>query len=133
MLKEMELSNQHNNQLTDLRLEFEAKIDKKDKEIHELMEILLKLKDDCKGKDQAISALSLTLLEKGEENQRLSEAVNEIKNHHLTTSVLGQKFAAQKIGTIKYDDVIFKFMYDSSREDSEYYLDITGSRGKSWK
>lgn len=24
-------------------------------------------------------------------------------------------------------------MYDSSREDSEYYLDITDSRGKSWK
>ena len=44
-------------------------------------------------------------MEKGEENQRLSEAVNEIKNHHLSTSILGKKFAAQKIGTIKYDDV----------------------------
>jgi len=32
------------------------------------MEILHKLKDDIKGKDQAISALSLTLMEKGEEN-----------------------------------------------------------------
>lgn len=32
------------------------------------MEILGKLKDDVKGKDQAIKALSETLLEKGEEN-----------------------------------------------------------------
>ena len=94
VLREIEMTNQHTNQLTDLRLDFEAKIDKKDKELFELMEILQKLKDDIKGKDQAIRALSDTLLEKGEENQRLSEAVNEIKNHHLTTSVLGQKFSA---------------------------------------
>lgn len=53
------------------------------------MDILLKQKDDIKGKDQAIQALSFTLLEKGEENQRLSETVNEIKNHHLSTTVLG--------------------------------------------
>jgi hypothetical protein len=33
-------------------------------------------------------------MEKGEENQKLSEAVNEIKNHHLSTSILGKKFAA---------------------------------------
>ena len=89
VLREIEMTNQHTNQLTDLRLDFEAKIEKKDKELFELMEILQKLKDDIKGKDQAIRALSDTLLEKGEENQRLSEAVNEIKNHHLTTSVLG--------------------------------------------
>eukprot|EP00347_Sterkiella_histriomuscorum_P023031 403336221 len=133
VLREIEMTNQHTNQLTDLRLDFEAKIEKKDKELFELMEILQKLKDDIKGKDQAIRALSDTLLEKGEENQRLSEAVNEIKNHHLTTSVLGQKFSAQKIGTIKYDDVILRFMYDSSREDCEYFLDISDSRGKSWK
>ena len=85
----MEETSQHNNQITDLRLDYEAKIDRKDRNIHELMEALLKLKDDVKGKDQAISALSDTLMEKGEENQRLSEVVNEIKNHHLTTSVIG--------------------------------------------
>ena len=51
-----------------MRLDCEAKIEKKDKELFELMEILQKLKDDIKGKDQAIRALSDTLLEKGEEN-----------------------------------------------------------------
>lgn len=78
----------------DVRLEFEAKLDKKDADIHNLQEEVAKLRDDIKGKDEAIRALSETLLEKGEENQKLSEAVNEIKNHHLATSVIGQKFSA---------------------------------------
>ena len=94
IIKETDEATKQNNKLIDLRLEFEAKLDRKDRDISELMEILHKLKDDIKGKDQAISALSLTLMEKGEENQRLSEAVNEIKNHHLSTSILGKKFAA---------------------------------------
>ncbi len=78
----------------DVKLEFEAMLDKKDQLIHDLMEQLVKLKDDIRGKDQAIQALSETLLDKGLENQKLSEAVNEIKNHHLATTILGQKFAA---------------------------------------
>jgi phosphoenolpyruvate synthase/pyruvate phosphate dikinase len=73
----------------DIRLEFEGKLDKKDELIRELMETIVKLKDDIKGKDQAIRALSDTLLEKGLENQKLSEAVNEIKNHLLATTILG--------------------------------------------
>jgi hypothetical protein len=52
----------------DIRLEFEGKLDKKDELIRELMETIVKLKDDIKGKDQAIRALSDTLLEKGLEN-----------------------------------------------------------------
>lgn len=58
IIKEMDETNKQNNKLIDLRLEYEAKLDKKDKDISELMEILHKLKDDIKGKDQAISALS---------------------------------------------------------------------------
>ncbi|CDW87673.1 UNKNOWN [Stylonychia lemnae] len=133
IIKEMDETNMQNNKMIDLKLEFEAKIDRKDKDIGELMEILHKLKDDIKGKDQAISALSQTLMEKGDENRQLSEAVNEIKNHHLSTSILGKKFAGQKIGTIKLDEVTFRFACDSSREDSEYYLEILDYRGKSWK
>ena len=41
------------------------------------------VRDEVKGKDMAIRALSETLLNKGEENALLSEQVNEIKNHHL--------------------------------------------------
>jgi len=35
----------------DVRLEFEAMLDKKDQLIHDLMEQIVKLKDDIKGKD----------------------------------------------------------------------------------
>lgn len=80
------------NVVTDIRLEYEAKIDKKETEIHSLKEEVVKYRDEIRGKDEAIKALSLTLLEKGKENQRLTEMVVEIKNHHLMTQILGQKF-----------------------------------------
>jgi len=72
-----------------MRLEFEAVIDRKDTEIHSLKEEVVKLRDEIKGKDEAIKALSLTLIERGKENQRLTEMVVEIKNHHLMTQILG--------------------------------------------
>ena len=64
-------------------------MDKKNEEVHILAEGLLKMKDELKGKDQAIKALSLTLIDKAQENQKLSEMVIEIKQHHLNTSVIG--------------------------------------------
>jgi hypothetical protein len=66
----------------------------------------VKYKDDIKGKDEAIKALSMTLIEKGQENQKLSEMVIEIKNHHLSSSVFGQKFLVSKQSTLKVDDYI---------------------------
>jgi hypothetical protein len=75
-----------------VQLEFEARIDKKETEIHSLKEEVVKYKDEIRGKDEAIKALSMTLIEKGKENQRLTEMVVEIKNHHLMTQILGQKF-----------------------------------------
>ncbi len=51
-----------------MRLEFEAAIDRKDTEIHSLKEEVVKLRDEIKGKDEAIKALSLTLIERGKEN-----------------------------------------------------------------
>ncbi len=72
-----------------MRLEFEAVIDRKDTEIHSFKEEVVKLRDEIKGKDEAIKALSLTLIERGKENQRLTEMVVEIKNHHLMTQILG--------------------------------------------
>lgn len=53
---------------------------------------MAKYRDEIRGKDEAIKALSMTLIEKGKENQRLTEMVVEIKNHHLMTQILGQKF-----------------------------------------
>ena len=88
--------NKQNNILTDMKLEWEATVDRKDTQIHSFKEELVKLKDEIKGKDEAIKALSMTLIDKGKENERLTEMITEIKNHHLMTQILGQKFYVQK-------------------------------------
>ena len=74
-----------NNILTDMKLEWEAVVDRKDTQIHQFKEEVVKLRDEVRGKDEAIKALSMTLIDKGKENQRLTEMVVEIKNHHLMT------------------------------------------------
>lgn len=122
--------NKQNNQLVDMRLEFEAVIDRKDTENHSLKEEVVKLRDEIKGKDEAIKALSLTLIERGKENQRLTEMVVEIKNHHLMTQILGQKFYVQRQGTLRNEDFIFRYILDKSKTE-EYFLEICDSKGKS--
>lgn len=67
---------------------------------------MLKLKDDIRGKDEAINALTVTLLERGEHNKKLFEQLTEFKNHFLSNQILGQKFLVQKIGSLKNEDVI---------------------------
>ena len=89
MRRQLQDESSRKNAATDIRLEYEAKIDKKDTEIHSLKEDVVKYRDEIRGKDEAIKALSLTLLEKGKENQRLTEMIVEIKNHHLMTQILG--------------------------------------------
>jgi len=71
--------------MVDLKLDFEAKLDRKDGEIHRLKEEVVKQRDEIRGKDEAIKALTMTLLEKGKANQKLSEMIIEIKNHQLET------------------------------------------------
>lgn len=122
--------NKQNNILTDMKLEWEAVVDRKETQIHSFKEEVVKLRDEIKGKDEAIKALSMTLIDKGKENQRLTEMVVEIKNHHLMTQILGQKFYVQRQGTIKNDDYIFRFILDKSRTE-EYFLDICDSKGRS--
>lgn len=113
-----------------MKLEWESVVDRKDTQIHQFKEEVVKLRDEVRGKDEAIKALSMTLIDKGKENQRLTEMVVEIKNHHLMTQILGQKFYVQKQGTIKNDDYIFRFILDKSRTE-EYFLDICDSKGRS--
>lgn len=71
--------------MMDLRLDFETKIDKRDIDNHRLKEDVVKYRDEIKGKDEALKALTLTLMEKGKDNQRLQELVIQIKNHQLET------------------------------------------------
>jgi hypothetical protein len=126
--KQLQDESSKRNAVTDVRLEYEAKIDKKETEIHSLKEEVVKYRDEIRGKDEAIKALSLTLLDKGKENQRLTEMIVEIKNHHLMTQILGQKFLVQRQGTIKNEDLIFRFIHDKSK-DQEYFLEILSQKG----
>jgi hypothetical protein len=50
------------------------------------------VRDENRGKEEAIVALSQTLLEKGEKNRLLGEKLAEIKNHQLSTHYLNQPF-----------------------------------------
>jgi hypothetical protein len=51
--------------MVDSTLVQETTIDKKDSQILLLREEVVKYKDEIKGKDEAIKALSMTLIEKG--------------------------------------------------------------------
>jgi predicted RNase H-like nuclease (RuvC/YqgF family) len=113
----------------DLRMDFGAQLDKRDADIHRLTEDVVRQRDEIRGKDEAIKALSMTLLEKGKDNQKLAEMVLEIKNHQLETQVLGQKFLVTRPGIVKNEDLIFRFTHDKSREE-DYFLEICDSKGK---
>ena len=67
------------------KLKQEADIEKKDHWNCLYQEDINKLKDDINGKNLAIEALSQTLLDKGDENQKLSEMIGQLKNHLLHT------------------------------------------------
>ena len=47
------------------------------------------MEDEIRGKDEAIKALSDTLIEKGTKNMELVEKITEMKNHQMTTHYLG--------------------------------------------
>ncbi len=58
----MENAIKESNEVIDIKLEYESKLDKKDHLIQHLEEEIAKLQDEIKGKDMAIHALSDTLL-----------------------------------------------------------------------
>ena len=88
MKLELSKQGQDSNELTDLRLQFEGRLDRKEVEMHSMRDELSRLRDEVRGKDQAIGALSDTLIEKGETNRRLTEKLAEVKNHQLATHFL---------------------------------------------
>lgn len=97
---------QENLIMIDLKLKYDAQIEKRDEMIHSLLEEVNKVKDEKVGKDMCLQALTETLLSKGKENQKLSEMINEIKNHHLTNLFLNQKYGVVKQGTLINDNLI---------------------------
>lgn len=84
------------NKLIDLQLQFEGRLDKKEADIQGLREEIVRLRDSVQGKDDAIKALSQTLLEKGEHNRRLTEKLTEVKNHQLKNHFLNEWYVVSK-------------------------------------
>jgi archaellum component FlaC len=104
-----ESARQDSNQLVDLKLKHEGIVDRLKARIDDLEEQLARLKDIIQGKDAAIEALSNTLFDKGEENKRYAEMVSEFKNHQLITHVLNHKYAAERIGQLKNDQLLVSY------------------------
>lgn len=51
-----------------MKLKYEENLEKQETWIHQLSEDIIKIKDEMRGKDLAIQALTNTLLDKGDEN-----------------------------------------------------------------
>lgn len=54
----------------------------------ELQKELIKQKDELKGKDMAINALSETLMEKASENHKQAEIIRNLRDSKLSTHIL---------------------------------------------
>jgi len=67
--------------------------------------------------------MQTTLIQKGEQNQRLQETVNTIKNQLLNDKIFDQKFSAIQITTLASYETTFKYVRDRS-EDGEFFLEI---------
>lgn len=61
-------------------MDFEAKYEKNFDNEKSLKEDVVSLKEQLKGKDQAIEALGTSLIEKGKEQERISEMFTLFKN-----------------------------------------------------
>lgn len=83
MKAELNDASRESNKVTDLRLQFESKIDTKEEAIKTLREENVRFRDEVRGKDLAIQALSDTLIDRGEDNMKLVEKLSAVKNHQL--------------------------------------------------
>jgi len=77
-----------------MKLDFEGKLENIDQKEHILKEEILTLKDHLKGKDMAITHLSNTLMEKGHENENLTEMVTYFKNRLITEGIFSTTYGA---------------------------------------
>lgn len=85
--------------LKDERLDFEASIDKKIDRQDNITTELQALKEKIEGKDQAISALSQSLMQKAHEHEKMSEMVSQFKNKLIYENCFHQSYGAQKLKT----------------------------------
>ena len=85
-----------------------------------------KQKEELEERIDAMKQMQTTLMKKGEQNKRLSETVNTIKNQLLEEQIFDQKFIVSQAGALKSTDYIFKFVRDRS-EAGEFFLEISSN------
>ena len=128
-MSELEESNREMLQLKDMKLDFEGKLENIDQKEHGLKQEINTLKDHLKGKDMAINHLSNTLMEKGQENENLTEMVTFFKNKILVENCFHTTFGAQKLEgngmqPIKNNSELTIGFIRDQHDEEEFYMEI---------
>lgn len=125
--KEIEKQSKQMLKMKDDRMDFEARVDDTFTRERKLKEDVVTLSEKLSGKDQALAALSRSLMDKAMEHQKLSETYNQFKNKILSENCFHLNFLATQIvknliGEQKYE-VTLGFVRDKSFEE-EFFLAI---------
>lgn len=129
---ELNDASRESNKVTDLRLKFESNIETKEEAIQSLREENIRFRDEVRGKDMAIQALSETLIDRGKDNMNLVEKLSAVKNHQLQTQYLNQSYLVHNISKKGIQDVLFRFVTDMT-VDYHFFLEIREKTEKSIK
>ena len=122
---ELNDASRESNKVTDLRLQFESKIDTKEEAIQTLREENVRFRDEVRGKDLAIQALSDTLIDRGEDNMKLVEKLSAVKNHQLQTQYLNQSYLVYYISKKGIQDMLVRHYYFSNCIQFRFVSDMT--------
>lgn len=126
-------------------MDSEASIERvRDKE-KMFQEEMIILKEQVQGKDQAITALGQTLMEKATEHEKMSEMFNNFKNKLITENCFHINYGAKRHiimpgvlkNTVNYEEVVISFMRDRTFEEEFFFVieskefnEKTGSKDK---
>lgn len=116
-------------ELKDEKLDFEASIDKRLDNQSNLAQEVAAMKEKLTGKDQAITALSKSLMDKAKEHEKMSEMINQFKNKLIYENAFHMTYGAKRLKTgvislkAQYEEVTINFLRDRSFEE-EFFLVI---------
>lgn len=79
-------------------MDHEASVEKKNDAEKILKEEVIQYKEQVRGKDQAIKALGLSLMEKATEHEKMSEMLNLFKNNIMNENCFHVNYGAKKLG-----------------------------------
>lgn len=111
-------------------MDYEASLDQIQDKERTFKEEVVTLNEQLKGKDQAIKALSTSLMEKAQDHEALSTRFNDFKNQLILENSFHSQYGAKQIivtGTILKKtttvEVVISFLKDSTFEE-EFFLVI---------